>query len=45
MSTIVLYEKKNNDWNSLGLGPLTEAINPLVTREKNGIYDLTFQYQ
>lgn len=44
MSTIVLYEKKNNDWNSLGLGPLTEAINPLVTREKNGIYDLAFQY-
>lgn len=44
MSTIVLYEKKNNNWNSLGLGPLTEAINPLVTREKNGIYDLTFQY-
>lgn len=44
MSTIILYEKKNNDWNSLGLGPLTEAINPLVTREKNGIYDLTFQY-
>ncbi|MGH1757315.1 phage tail spike protein [Enterococcus hirae] len=44
MSTIVLYGKKNNDWNSLGLGPLTEAINPLVTREKNGIYDLTFQY-
>ncbi|MGM0251437.1 phage tail spike protein [Enterococcus sp. AZ129] len=44
MSAIVLYEKKNNDWNSLGLGPLTEAINPLVTREKNGIYDLTFQY-
>ncbi|EJE4072352.1 phage tail protein, partial [Enterococcus faecalis] len=44
MSTIVLYEKKNNDWNSLGLGPLTEAINPLVTREKNGIYDLTFEY-
>ncbi|EGO2586390.1 hypothetical protein IHC39_000931 [Enterococcus faecalis] len=44
MSNIILYEKKNNDWNSLGLGPLTEAINPLVTREKNGIYDLTFQY-
>lgn len=44
MSTVVLYEKKNNDWNSLGLGPLTEAINPLVTRERNGIYDLTFQY-
>ncbi|HGF8314850.1 hypothetical protein E5348_04655 [Enterococcus hirae] len=44
MSTIVLYEKKNNNWNSLGLGPLTEAINPLVTREKNGIYDLTFEY-
>ncbi len=44
MSTIVLYEKKNNDWNSLGLGPLIEAINPLVTREKNGIYDLTFEY-
>ncbi|MBO1101400.1 phage tail spike protein [Enterococcus hirae] len=44
MSTIILYEKKDNDWSSLGLGPLTEVINPLVTREKNGVYDLTFQY-
>ena len=44
MSTIILHGKKNNNWNSLGIGPLQDAINPLSTRERNGIYDMTFQY-
>lgn len=44
MSTIILHDKKNNNWNSLGIGPLQDAINPLSTRERNGIYDMTFQY-
>lgn len=44
MSTIILHDKKNNDWTSLGIGPLSEAINPLATRERNGIYDLSFRY-
>lgn len=44
MSTIILHDKKNNNWSSLGLGPLTDAINPFVTREKNGMYDLQFKY-
>ncbi|MGF1918791.1 phage tail spike protein [Enterococcus faecalis] len=44
MSTIILHDKKNNEWSSLGLGPLKEAINPTVVRERNGIYDMTFQY-
>lgn len=44
MSTIILQEKKDNNWSSLGIGPLTDAINPIVTREKNGIYELMFNY-
>jgi hypothetical protein len=36
MSTIILHDKKNNNWSSLGIGPLSDAINPLVTREKTG---------
>ena len=44
MSTIILHDKKNNNWSSLGIGPLSDAINPLVTREKNGMYELTFKY-
>lgn len=44
MSTIILHDKTNNNWSSLGIGPLKDAINPLATREKNGIYDLSFQY-
>ncbi|WP_445448897.1 phage tail spike protein [Enterococcus faecalis] len=44
MSTIILHDKKNNNWSSLGIGPLQDAINPLATRERNGIYDMTFKY-
>ncbi|WP_379946471.1 phage tail spike protein [Enterococcus devriesei] len=44
MSSIILHDKTNNDWNSLGFGPLVDAINPKVTREKHGVYDLQFQY-
>lgn len=44
MSSIILHDKTNNDWNSLGFGPLVDAMNPKVTREKHGIYDLQFQY-
>lgn len=44
MSIMILHDKTNNNWNSQGLGPLHEAMNPRVTRERNGIYDLTFSY-
>lgn len=44
MSAMILHEKDPTNWYSLGLGPLTEAISPIVTRERNGIYELTFQY-
>lgn len=44
MSTIILHDKKDNNWSSLGIGPLSEAINPIVTRERNGIFDLSFRY-
>lgn len=44
MSSIILHDKTNNDWNYLGFGPLVDAMNPKVTREKHGIYDLQFQY-
>ncbi|MBV7391048.1 phage tail protein [Enterococcus sp. ALS3] len=44
MSTLILFDKTNNNWSSLGLGPLTDAKNPIVDRERNGIYTLSFQY-
>jgi len=44
MSTIILHDKKNNNWQSLGIGPLAEAMNPQVTREKHGEYKLRFKY-
>ncbi|MFD2305167.1 phage tail spike protein [Enterococcus termitis] len=44
MSTLILHDKSNNNWGSLGLGPLSDAINPLVTRGKNSSYELTFDY-
>lgn len=44
MSIMILHDKTNNNWNSQGLGPLHEAMNPKATRERNGIYDLTFSY-
>lgn len=44
MSTLILHDKTNNNWNSQGLGPLSEAMNPQVTRERNGAYELNFSY-
>lgn len=44
MSIMILHDKTNNNWNSQGLGPLHEAMNPKVTRERNGTYELTFTY-
>ncbi|MBP1044840.1 phage tail protein [Enterococcus sp. BWM-S5] len=44
MSTLLLYEKTNNNYNSMGLGALVHAIQPLVTRERNGIFTLGFSY-
>lgn len=44
MSIMILHDKTNNKWNSQGLGPLHDAINPIVTRERNGVYELTFSY-
>lgn len=44
MSIMILHDKTNNNWNSQGLGPLSEAMNPQVTRERNGAYELNFSY-
>ncbi|MDG4985498.1 phage tail protein [Lactococcus lactis] len=44
MSIMILHDKRNNNWNSQGLGPLNEAMNPQVTRERNGAYELNFSY-
>lgn len=44
MSTMILHDKINNNWFSLGFGPLMDAIAPKVTRERNGVYNLTFSY-
>lgn len=44
MSVMVLHDKTNNNWSSLGIGPLMDAISPKVTRERNGVYELTFSY-
>lgn len=44
MSIMILHDKTNNNWNSQGFGPLVEAMNPKVLRERNGAYELTFSY-
>lgn len=44
MSIMILHDKTNNNWTSQGLGPLSEAMNPKVTRERNGVYELNFSY-
>lgn len=44
MSLPILFDKKNNNWFSLGFGPLTDAMNSKVARERNGIYTLSFNY-
>lgn len=44
MSIMILHDKTDNNWTSQGLGPLSEAMNPKVTRERNGVYELNFSY-
>ncbi|MDC0825439.1 phage tail spike protein [Lactococcus petauri] len=44
MSIMILHDKTNNNWNSQGFGPLVDAMNPEVLRERNGAYELTFSY-
>ncbi|EKF51711.1 phage tail spike protein [Lactococcus garvieae] len=44
MSIMILHDKTNNNWNSQGIGPLHDALDPIVTRGRNGAYDLSFTY-
>lgn len=44
MSTMILYGSDEKRFKSLGYGALVDAIEPLVTQERNGIYELTFSY-
>lgn len=44
MTILILHDKNENNWNSLGLGPLNDAIEPRVTRARNGEYTLSFTY-
>lgn len=44
MSTLILHDKNETKWNSLGYGPLTNVIEPKVTRARNGEYTLEFRY-
>lgn len=44
MSKLVLHDKFETEWNSLGYGPLNDAILPRVTRGRNAEYTLEFQY-
>ncbi|WP_416037473.1 phage tail spike protein [Lactococcus formosensis] len=44
MSTMILYEANERSFKSLGNGALIDAIDPLVTQERNGIYELSFEY-
>lgn len=44
MSIMILHDKTNNNWSSQGIGPLHDALDPIVTRERNGAYDLSFTY-
>lgn len=44
MSKLILHAQKETEWNSLGYGPLNDAITPRVTRGRNAEYTLEFQY-
>lgn len=44
MSMLILHEQKTTNWFSLGLGALVDAVNPTVTKARNGEYTLQFQY-
>lgn len=41
---IILYEKDEKSFTSLGIGVLTDAINPTVAEEINGSYELEMDY-
>lgn len=41
---IILYEKDEKSFTSLGIGVLTDSINPIVTEEINGSYELEMDY-
>lgn len=40
----ILYEKTELDFTSNGLGRLPDCISAVVTEERNGVYELEFQY-
>lgn len=44
MSMLILHGQKTTNWFSLGLGGLADAVNPIVTKARNGEYTLQFQY-
>lgn len=44
MKTVVLYSPNTTTFNNNGLGVLSEIISPIVTEERNGIFELTFKY-
>ena len=40
----ILFEPKENDFNSNGLGRLADAASCIVTEERNGKYELEMKY-
>ena len=44
MSGMILYEALEKDFTSMGLGVLTDAMNPKVQQRLNGEFELTFKY-
>ena len=40
----ILYSKVETDFSHNGLGFLTDIISAKVTEERNGVYELSFQY-
>ena len=40
----ILYEKDETGFNSNGLGRLRDCISAVVTEERNGVYELDFEY-
>lgn len=44
MSKVILFEKTEKNFNTRGLGILTDIVNPVITETINGIYDMSFFY-
>ena len=40
----ILYDKNEQDFSHNGIGYLVDAVKAVVTEERNGIYELSFQY-